>query len=420
MNKNIVKLLLGAALMLGVTACIQKEEVPKTEGTLNLKSLSVVNDDAAKIITFENSRDGVDVTDYIIEIYNGTATTPVKAWSFAAMPEIVTLTPGDYRVDVQSHKVKDAEWDKPYFKGSQSFKVVSGQITDIGEVLCRFASVRVSVAFSDELKELASPDTKVTVTGAAALNFGLDETRSGYFAVPEGQSTMIIEFNGTLSGVPTKYRTIFTDVEPGQHRKLSFTTKKNPDIPADGGTINPAGIQLDASMVTETLDGGVIIEESIIKNPTRPWGDGGSVVTPPTPTLPAATFEAIDNPNFNLDGVNTASDSFGNAIVRIHCSEGVKALEVTIESTSDNFMMALADFGLDRPFDLAKPGALKDALSGLGLPVEEQVVGQTTVDFNITNFIGMIALYPGDHKFTLKVVDSKGAEAPLVLRFKAL
>ncbi|MDE5682644.1 MAG: hypothetical protein K2I39_00345, partial [Muribaculaceae bacterium] len=56
-------------------------------------------------------------------------------------------------------------------------------------------------------------------------------------------------------------------------------------------------------------------------------------------------------------------------------------------------------------------------LEGLGFPIGDAVLGKTTIDFNITEFVPLLNIYPGKSDFIITVTDSKGATSTLTLKF---
>ena len=104
------------------------------DGQLDLSAVNIVNDDAAKLIKNEQSRAAVDTNPYLVEIYKAGEDAPEKSWTVATMPEVVSLPTGDYRIFVESHKVQKAEWEKPYYKGEQTFTIEAGKITQVETV----------------------------------------------------------------------------------------------------------------------------------------------------------------------------------------------------------------------------------------------------------------------------------------------
>ena len=92
-------------------------------------------------------------------------------------------------------------------------------------------------------------------------------------------------------------------------------------------------------------------------------------------------------------------------VVDITASNRLTHLYVTIDSevlTEDE----LAGVGLKKSFDLAYPEELQEGLGSLGFPVADQVIGQKSLEFNITTFVPLLAgLGSGTHKFIIKAVD---------------
>ena len=73
-------------------------------------------------------------------------------------------------------------------------------------------------------------------------------------------------------------------------------------------------------------------------------------------------------------------------------------------------------------FDLVDPeatGGSASDLASIGLPVKDDVYGKDKVKFDITGLVPLLSAFPGDHSFTLTVVDLKGNQSVLVLKFKA-
>ena len=442
MKTKIYSLTLIAAAALTLGSCSDewnKGEGPDaTEyGQLSKHSIDVVN---AEIIIPTGSRAGYDTSNFIVTIRNSEG-AQVGQWTYAKMPELVSLPVGTgYSVSVYSHQQEKAAWDAPYFENEpQTFDIKANEITEVGTVTCKMANIKVSIKYSPDLKAAFGDDCKVTVIAndEGRLEFLPDEIRSGYFQAVEGSSTLVATLSGTIDGSPAEVRTVLSDVEAGQHRIITYSFKGgNPTPPDENGYFDPeTGIHVDFDVIDETVEGGVDVDEDIIKDPTRPGqedpeedpgqdpDDPNNPDNPDNPDDAVATFESFNSPKLKLDVVNNAND-FGdgdNAIVRIGCPAGFKNLVVTISTDSDAFVATLKDMGLYDPFDLANPGDLEATLGdeGLGLPTGAKVVGQTSVDFNISQFVPLLLIYPGAHNFVLEVVDNNGQKANLTLRFTA-
>lgn len=433
MKHYIASLLAAGALLVGATSCHESWTPPMgSEGSVNLKSFVVdVPDFEATVVASSTSRATYDMSDYLItvtDLRNGSAT---RSWRYAETPEVMTLPAGDYRLDVVSHQVAKAEWERPLFAGSKEFSVSSGKITDIGIVTASFASLKVTVEFTDELRAMLGDDVVVTIIAndEGELQFTPEETRAGYFEVLPGSNTMVAHFEGTVNGTHTTYDTPFIDIAAGQHRILTYKTKTSPSIPEQTGTIDASsGIAVDASVTTEEIGADAVVEEDVIEPGVRPGTEEGSEpVNPPVdPEDPgkdeAATFAPKNSPNLSLTAVNQASDSFGNAVVNIQCPAGMKHLIVTITSDNASFNSIVGDLFGDASFDLAYPAndTVAENLANLSLPYGDAVIGKTDVDFDITSFVSMLLMYPStNYEFKLAVTDNNDKCSTTSLRFKS-
>ncbi|MDY3933744.1 MAG: DUF4493 domain-containing protein [Muribaculaceae bacterium] len=130
-------------------------------------------------------------------------------------------------------------------------------------------------------------------------------------------------------------------------------------------------------------------------------------------TAPTITSETLD-----LENINVITDGM-QAIVFITAPNGIQNLNVTIDSPTLT-PEELESVGLRSNFDLANPGDLESALSGLGFPTGSQVAGSTeTITFDISQFMVLLKKFEGVHKFILEVVDVKGQSTEVTLKFEA-
>lgn len=445
MNK-IYKYIGASLLMLGIASCDESSWIPETEdgkGSLELSSLAIDIDDAEKVVT----RATTDINSFLISVTDKNG-KDMGSWTYGDMPEILVLPTGNnYTLKVESHKIKDAEFEKPYFVGSANFDIQTGKITKIGEVVASFASLKVSIRFSDDFKSVSDNNAKVTVKGnnGSQLVYSINETRSGYFALGEA-TTFAAHFEGNINGVATKEQTTFKDVKAGDHHILTYSIKTNPQIPDQSGNLGSDDDDIDIKIDYEQVgkEGNVSVEEDYTnpsdrpgtEDPQEPENPGDDNKDPNNPDDPgtdtpgdetkAITFEAYDSPKLKLYEVNVISEStasdFGNAIVRIKAEQGVKEFKVQINS-SDNvlFMPAIESLGFAE-FELTSPkdDELKTNLENLDLPYGDDVKNQTSVDFNITKFIDLLAKFPGEHSFKMTVTDNSDEKNSLNLQFKVV
>lgn len=424
--------------MFGAVSCDDNNWEPNAggEGSAQLSSLSIDMSDAEKVVTNTSSRATANIDDFIVTITDQNGGTAPRSWKYGEMPEVVTLPVSDaYVVEVESHHIAKAEWERPYYKGEKTFAIEDGKITQIGAVTAKFSSLKVTVAFTDDIRAVMGNDVKVTVIAndEGELVYTPDETRAGYFEVLEGSNTMVAHFEGSINGKFVTYDTPFTDIEAGQYRIVTYKTKAAPEVPEQSGTIDPSdGIEIDSTVENVGVDSNVQVDDEVIdpsdrpgqeEKPDEPGPDNPD--NPDEPVVePAATFEATNSPNLKLDQINNVADFptgevAGNAIVTISCPKGIKNFLVNINSNSEDFKLTLEDMNMVS-FDLAYPGAAESNVDSLGLPYGSHVINQTTVEFNITTFVPMLGIYPGEHSFELTVTDNEGGVSAMTLRFKAV
>lgn len=447
MKTNIFYNLLGTlALTVALTSCHDDPTIGPTvetgTGEVHLASMSVDMSNAEIVINHSGSRADVDVSDFIVTIkdQNNPAAAPY-VWKFKEMPELFTLPVSDsYVVEVESHKIAKAEWDKPYFYGTKTFEIKTGEVTQIGVVEAKFSSLKVSVKFADNLRKVMGEDVEVTVKAndEGVLVYTPEETRPGYFEVVDGSTTLIAEFEGTVDGAPTTYAIPINDIAKGQHRIITYKLKNGPDIPEQSGKIDPSdGIGIDVEVESEDLTGNVVVDEDVVKNPGNPGQEGDPDEGEDNPGGEEPGGE--DNPGGeepgedegNIDMVSTTlsfteannpedyGESAKEAKVTITAEKGIAHLLVKIESTSTEFITTLNEMNMPTTFDLAYPKDETETaiLKGFEFPVGNDVVGQKSIVFDITNLAPLLTIYNGTHTFTITVEDQKGKQLSKSLVF---
>lgn len=418
-----------AAAMLTVVSCSEHWTPPTgSDGSLALGSMIVDVKENANVIVSPGSRAAADVNNFQVTIYDKTG-AEAGSWIYGQMPEIVTLAAGDgYVVKVKSHDVEKAAWEMPYYYGeSKSFSIEKNKITEVGTVTAEFKSIKVTVEFTDELKAIVSDDVKVVIEAndEGLITFTKKEVEDGsaaYFEAVDGSTTMVAHFAGSIRGNAVDSKAPFTDIAAGQHRIVRYGVKIGPDVPEPDGSITPGGITIDTEIVEVDVDGNTTVVDPDLdpsdrpghEDPENPDKPGPDEPTPPGPGGEAATFtsETLDIEG----GINYSKDWVGDAIVTIDCPEGFAKLEVVIDSDCLT-PEVLEGVGLAEKFDLANPGELSEGLEGLGFPIGDAVLGKTTINFNITDFVPMLNIYSGKSDFIITVTDSKGATSTLTLKF---
>ena len=446
MKTKFISYLALLAIATGFSACNNDNWNPGInhvdgEGQLSTRNLVPEVLNAEKIINDYKgpnsikSRATTELSDFIVTVTNDATGEQAAKWAFAEMPSLPTFGVGTYTLKVESHEVQPVEWDKPYFLGTEQFQIKNGEITEINTVVCKLANIRVSVTFDEKLKEAAAGDIKVSVTSADnhTATFTADETRSAYFQAMGELKTLEVHFTGTIGGTAEDFTRVLTDVEAGQHRKITFSLKNNGNLPPDefGQIGEGEGINVSTDVVEEDLTADTTWEEETGDNTDRPNHEGPEPTDPNDPNKPGTedpqppTEDPVkfESSTLDLEGVNNCSD-FGpdkkEAVINIHADKGIKKIHVKIDSntlTADE----LAGVGLAGEFDLDDPKELESTLKdNLHFPVGDEVVGKNDVKFDITQFVPLLAMLgEGNHNFILTVTDMDGAVKEITLKLKS-
>lgn len=412
MHKSLM--LAGAALALTAgSACTDghgfANVVERNHGTVSFRALAIdVDTDSPDESRAIDS--SIDVSNYMVELVGtgASADEPVGSWSYASMPEIQILPVGEYKVSVLSHQVKDAAFDEPLYAGSETFTIAEGEVHNVGTVVCTLSNIKVSVRYSDALAEIMDPSSSVTVEASnSSLQFMATEDRAGYFRHVEGMSTLVATFTGQIKGNTETIRKVLDDVKPGHHYILTYDVRKTG---VGGGFASPT-LQVDATVDGESIDFTVNPgDDAILDDSDRPGGNGGG-------ENPPSGDDKITFTSSMLSFTEENPTSVAEAIVLIHADEGIEKLEVDIISEQLTNEM-LQDVGLASHFDLAHPGELAGALESLGFQTGADVVGKKDITFDITQFMSLLNIYSGVHKFNISVTDASGNTASRTLSFK--
>lgn len=165
--KRLIYILMCSAFVFMSQSCSKEAPFSGEEETMGqvLTSdlfLEFINEDL-------QSRAGTDVNlaDFTVAFRKNTEQVPYVTYKYSAMPEVVSLPAGLYRVEAYYGEEVNAEWESPYYFGelSEPLTITAKKITSVEKpIKCKLANVKVSVEFNDELKQLMSTDSKVDVT----------------------------------------------------------------------------------------------------------------------------------------------------------------------------------------------------------------------------------------------------------------
>ena len=422
MNKVSYLLMTIVASILLFTSCDREalsfekdkgDNNPTFVGDLNLSSLKIGVNAADGVNA--STRAGVDVSNFMLTIYEDGETEPVKSFAYSEMPEILSLTVGSYTVEVNSHVPEASAWDKPHYFASKTFTIKKNETTDIGTVTCYLKSIKTTIEFTNELKALLGDDVKVKIVANndGELVFAKDETRAGYYkAANEDANILTATLSGTVDGQSVNVVNSFTGIKAGEHRNIKYSLKTNPGD-TDGGNV---GFTIEIDAKCEIVDVTISIDPDVdpVDPPVVPPVDPPGPSDENDPTIVGTSFGGSA---FDIDDSHVVPNGGCEIIVTLKAPNKMAHVNVTIDSdklTED----ILTGVGLKKSFDLAYPGDLELALGsainpennmpGLGFPVGNEVIGQTELLFNITEFTPLLGIYgAGTHNFIIEVIDQE-------------
>lgn len=107
-----------------------------------------------------------------------------------------------YKIEALSHDVKPAEWEKPFYKGTQTFTIKKDEVTSIDVIKCFLQNIMVTVDLNDDLKQKVGGDQSITIkVGTGELTFNNNDIgsgRAGFFEAAEVSNIIIVHFQGTV------------------------------------------------------------------------------------------------------------------------------------------------------------------------------------------------------------------------------
>lgn len=414
------------AVLFTFSAChSEKMETGATDvtGQLSLASMKMEVDLKVDTVAYPQSRAGVDVSNFLLTIKNSQG-EQVEQYTYSEMPEIISLPVGTYTVVASSAEAATNGFDVPFYTGStEQFTIKENELTEVSALTCRLANVMISVEYDEELRKLMGEDVVTTVKiGDNSLDIPSSETRKAYLIAPASAGSMDITLKGTIDGESVTEVKRVDNVQAGQYNIIKYVLSPVDDgNNSVGGNLNIA-INIDSSMTSsdETVGVNPGEEPGIDDFPTdggeEPGdgdGDGGdeSGSEQNMPTIEGTSFNKVP---FDIDNDRLTISGAAELQVTIGAPNGIANLFVEIISET----LDVSEVGLPKSFDLAYPGENSDALSGLGFPVGDKVIGQTEVLFDISNFTILLPTFKGNHDFKIRVVDSKGLEETKTLKLK--
>lgn len=411
--KQLVKIFFGAVL-LTCCACHENFQLPNGgKGVADFSKFSINCEGVIVEVTTKAVTEATD--DYIVEIltedeqsvFSGTY-KDVKASGFG-----VELLAGSYHLRVLSAEVPNAAFEKPVYGASENFTITAGEKTMLDPVTCTLQQCAATVSYSEEIQEMMTGDgcAKVEVLSGYPLEYNVKysaggisfETRTGYFAVPSEPTTMVVSFSGRINGKVQTMNKSLTNVNMRELRKIIFVKKEGPE-----GNVT-FDIVVNSYVQDEELSGFVQAQlpDPIGDDPDAPKGDGGIKLEFAPDCTQFTDLNNIEVPSsgkpFDLRLVATVPNS-------------VKKFKVDIASTNKGFEEAVAAAG-GPVIDLINPSEESQIIfQVVPFPHGAELIGQTSVDFDLSAAQEPILLFPGEHTFKMMVTDGKGCHNDITVK----
>lgn len=395
MKKAIIFILAAAS----VFASCNRKEIGPSDGygalSVSVSGSGEMNDQ--NIDVKSSGEPDVETFEVLIKKQTG---EEVASYTLGDMPELLEMIPGNYIISVTSPDRAPVAWEQPVYGAEKEFSIVRDNISNI-DMVCTVQNAKVSVRCTEKFLAEVTDYSIVVTTDDGSLTWNeaeVSEGRSGYFTA----APMTVYIKGYRAINPEEVAELdfkIKDVSPRDHIILNVDAKTTGDA--------QFSITVDGSLNDRVVD----IEVPGFPETPVPGGD-----TDPEPGEDAPSLDWPANPDFDVTPLEKEMD----VRLTINAPAGISELKVGVESKVLNGIIG-------DELDLVNPGENEAILSGVGLPVGDEVTGRTELPLDLSALVPLIIevgspeTLPGDHSFTLKVRDAKGQtlEQTLVFRYTA-
>jgi hypothetical protein len=404
MKKIIYTVILAAAVL---TGC--KKVTPELPTGLQLK----VTTDDTFVDKIVKSGASVDISTFSVEIVKKDGKFS-NTWLYGELPSLVELSVGEYTVTVKSPESVKVNWESPVYGGSMDFAILDGVVTPL-DVVCTLQNMKNSVYCSENLiRSLSTFEVKVansdgflvwssdevgvySQSGDGVKTIVKEPAKQAYFSV----NPLNINISGyrSLDGTSATLVYDIKKVEARDHHILyvdAYVTGQAQMTLSIDSSVNDTytdvvmpGIDPDDTNIDDDIEVG--------------WGEIEEEEQPGGGSLEAPYLEWPANPEYTkmdiVEGMNVE--------LMVYAPARIKEFIVRV---SDNFLPAIQMLvpGVEY-LDLINHEATKAEL-GTMLPVGDQLLGQTEVQFSLSTLVPLIAAVGEqgqDYVFTLEVTDEK-------------
>lgn len=399
--KVLKHILVGTAALLGLYSCTN-ENLSTTENRMGSMSLNV-----DKLYPTR----AVETNDYPVAIYSLDDNSLIASYERAdQVPNKLKMNIGLYYAEAHAPGVMDKIMDAPYYAGRDTFEILQNINTE-STVVCRMANGCISVQYSQQFIETFT-DWTVTVNdgGGSAIVYtraehGLNPSPL-YIRFEENVQMLIVNFAGTTVGgnrittastltkqqASERYDSDTKNFEGGDHIVINFEPVEGTEGEVTGITIT-ANIKFEESEEDFEMEVEDFIPEDEEEDDPTEENTAITLNLPKDMVVSGATDPALGN-------------------TYIAAEHGIKSILVKITSTSEDMMNELGSLannyeGVDfaAGAEVVGNGNMVSLFSALGQSLSVPSVGDTEYTFPIGNFFGLLQFLPGEHTFSLTIID---------------
>lgn len=417
--KSYYILYMAVAMLFVFSACEMKEEI-KHKPDLSSEMGRLALDLSVK----NNTKASDDAYDFPVTIMNketGETTKSFNTYTELLEQNPIELPVGTYTVTANSAGEFKAIMDNPYFKGNQDV-TIEKNVSSEANVICKMQNVKFALALSSDFTTTFKDYAVTVVNGSTVYDCVESSSAKGnYDPVYFKMETNITQIDlkvvaTTFDGVKIEYDVPITKKGPGSSESgdafeggdaLNITLKPDSNPNPDDPTPEVPGLGIKVTVAFTFAESEETITIEINGNDATKPDPNPTPDPDPTPgegDTPTMGCEYFDKPyTVGVDG--EALD------VLINAPEGIKNLNLKIQSTHEEFTTIIAGMGLS-DCDMANLDVSEDTkntLISVGcLPEDATIKDKKTFTFSIGGIVNsLLSSFSGEHKFTIEVVDNK-------------
>ena len=347
-----------------------------------------------------------------------------NTWIYSEFPEVIELSPGQYKIKVASPEVDRTSTVAPIFTAEKKFTIVEGQVTSL-DLVCQITNMKVTVAptanFFTELRdftisvtaEYEGLDTPVSVSWSdadfVANGDGTYSTSKVAYFEAAPLSVMVSGYR-TLDGTDAALRKpiVISDVAPRDHHILNVDVQVTGDVKSSLIIVDPT--------LNDPKNENIVVPgfEEIPIPDEKPEEDE------PTQTVEKPYMVWAANPDFNVYMIPENP----SVVIDIYAPGKISEFKIYV-SGSPTFEEIISGLAGDDHMDLINNTDLAAMLGGMfpNFPSgAEKLLGQTYVEFDLSEMVDLIPGVDSENTvvFTLIIVDEAGNTYERPVSFKAM